>query len=212
MTRHYEGRRAKSRALSLRRTSQLLLAVVAIAGVACNGDDDDTSTAGTATTASAKATNLRQDPALVRPSTPGRAILDQWRYMKLGAVPLAFSSYATKARIEVGNADLAGMIAEQELNLADLRPVVTAEENTAFGPLITLKAVGTDGRVLTYTYLMRREGRLWRVAYDTLTHSALRTYVTNRVQNATKPGADPSARAREAGAKAAERYRLSALR
>jgi hypothetical protein len=132
--------------------------------------------------------------------------------MKIGAVPLAFELYNAKARTGVGLQDLANTLADQEVQLKGFRPVVTAVERTDLGPLVTLKAVGADERVLTYAYLLSRSGGSWRVRYDTFTQSALRNYVTTRHQNATKPGGKPSGAALEAGVQAAERYRLSALR
>ena len=183
-----------------------LLAVLLLS--ACDGDDSSQPDKKPA----AKAVQLHQDPSLVRPGTPGATVVALWRYMKLGAVPLAFDLYDAKVRRDVGLQDLANTLADQETQLEGFRPVVTAVTQTRQGPLLTLKAVGADGRVLTYVYLFRRGSGSWRVRYDTFTQAALRNYVTTRHQNATKPGAKPSGSALEAGVQAAERYRLSALR
>jgi hypothetical protein len=139
-------------------------------------------------------------------------VVELWRYMKIGAVPLAIDLYDPRVRRGVGLQDMASTLADQEVQLEGFRPVVTSAERTRLGPLLTLKAVGADGRVLTYAYLFTRSDGKWRVRYDTFTQSALRNYVTTRHQNATKPGGKPSGPALEAGAQAAERYRLSALR
>ena len=214
MSRPLGASKKTGQGLRRRRTSWLLVVVIAIWGAGCAGGDDSEPSAATAPDAAkrVKTGDLRQDPALVERGKPGATVVELWRYMKLGALPLALNLYDDGATQSAGVENLAGMLAEQEVNLAGFRPVVTAVEQTGLGPLLTVKAVGGDGRVLTYTYLMSRQGGAWRVRYDTFTHSALRTYVTNRVQNGIKPGAEPSGRALEAGAVAAERYRLSALR
>jgi hypothetical protein len=200
--------------LRFRRASILFLLLAAVVGASCDGDDspDQASTTSAATTKSLRNFNGEQDPSLVRHDSPGAAVLELWRFMRLGAVPLAVTMYPERVRTDVGLPALAGTLAEQEGTLRDLRPYVTAVDPTTLGPLVTLKAVGRDGRVLTYTYLMSKKARQWRVAYDSFTHSALTAYVTTRVQNSIRPGAEPSAKAREAAAQAAERYRLSALR
>lgn len=182
-------------------------AVVVLALVSgCGGND------GADAPASPKSVDaIKQDSKLIRPGSPGRAVITFWKFVQVGAVPPAVLAYAPEVRRDVGAPSIAGALASQQGNLADTKPVVWQVRQTRAGPMVLVRAVRSEGSSPDYAFLLRRRQGRYEVTYDSLTASALRSYVTQRRTDATGTSQRQAARAREQGELIAQQYRLAGL-
>lgn len=141
--------------------------------------------AGSRASSAEKQARRSADSALVRAGTPGAVVLEQWHFLKVGAVPPAILAYSPKVRQAVRVAVLAGAAASLRENLSGYKPVVVKREHTKAGELLRVKAFNGASPVVRYTYLFRRERGEWTITYDTLMQSALES----QVKEAAVPGA-----------------------
>jgi hypothetical protein len=196
----------------------LLLAVGSLALEACGSSGSSTKTATGATSANSAVATTRNgvpkniDPRLTDPGSPGAAVLDLWRYLQMGAVPVAMLSIDQKAQASVGEAILAGAMASVQGDLKSTKAYVTGTEQTPAGTLVRVAATRPDGGLSTDVFLLRQRGGKWKVVYDTLLTDAIRIHAESLADNRSVPaGKDPSARAVAAGLAATDRYRASAI-
>jgi len=192
-----------------RAATVLVLGAAAVSG--CGSDENRGAMDSRPTAKKAAERALKQtDEAFIRNGTAGRAVLDHWRRLKSGAVPVAVLGYDSKVRKRVGTAALAGALAFQQVDLANVEAVVTGIETTPKGQLVTVEVFRPDAPPVQQTYLLRRVNGDWLIVFDTLTQSAIQTHVQARVQGSIRPGAtNPDPQAVEAGNAAAERFRTA---
>ena len=196
--------------MSGRRTAMVFV-IGAVAASGCGSDDDRVPVDPQRSAKEAADKAVKQtDAEIISEGTAGRAVLDHWRRLKSGAVPVAVLAYDARVRERVGVASLAGALADQQIALANFEPVVTRTEATPKGELVTLDAFRADAPPVPHTYLLHQVGGDWLIVFDTLTQGALQAHVQARVQGSIRPGAkQPDPRAVEAGNLTAERFRTA---
>jgi hypothetical protein len=198
--------------LSRRATALALSAAVAVSASACGSSNDDQPDAVATTPASIAKAVRAADPELVKPGRPGAAIIKQWQYLKLGAVPAALLMYSPTVRNQVGINALAGAAATLQNQLAPYTPVVVKQELTGAGQLLTVDALSSSAKTVRYSYLVDRSDGQWVITYDSLMPAALIDYVRLRIQGSIDPYAKrPGRTALNAAGRAGERFRLAGL-
>lgn len=188
--------------------------LVSIALSGCGGEDD-----GAGESASA------QEPISVLPTEPtaaareavrdrdsaARAVLELWSDLKAGAVPVAVLAYHPDVTESVGASPLAATLAALQGTVAPYEPRIIDVEPTRVGSLVLMRAIAKNGPAVEHAYVLRREGRRWRVTYDTLVGRNIEALVA-REQAALEGDVErPSQRARRAGADAAREFRDAGL-
>lgn len=150
--------------------------------------------------------------ALADPGSAATVVARYWRSVQREALPLTLSLYARKVVEAVGLANFAGMLAAQRAAVRDVRLNILAIETFGEGRLVMAEALPKTGAKVEHTFFLRRQDDRWRVLYDTLTAAAIGQYVQDQTQRSISAAATrPSTRAVNAGDRALQAYRQSAL-
>lgn len=150
---------------------------------------------------------------LTKPGSPGAAVVRNFRYIQLGAIPASVALYSAGVRSSVGLPELAGGLQLAQGSLKESKATVERVEKSPGGTLVILRAQPPTGASQLYLFAMRRQRGQWVIAYDTLTANSIQSYATNAVQDGIKPGAKtPAPRAAKAGRRAASEFRLAPFR
>ena len=150
--------------------------------------------------------------ALRDPESNVSVVRTFWRFMQAGALPSALEQYDARVVRETGAGNFAGMLAAQQPALNDIRINPLTVEPAPDGVLVTAESVPRVGAKQKYSFYMRRRGDRWRIVYDTLSASALQSFVQQTVQRSIAPNSEtPSGRALKAGDDAVATFRSVAL-
>jgi len=192
------------------------LALVACASTlgACGGDDSDEPTAKPPGESLKPPASEAAKAKLSRRGSPGAAVLELWRYVQVGAIPAAVFSYDRRVRRGVGPAYLAGALQTQQPVAARLTPEVVLQDKTPRGTLVVVNATGEDVVSRQISYILRRDGKQWKILYDTLLEKAIPEYVQQRAQPDLTPAQAAKERDRgvlKQGQDKLIAYRLAAL-
>lgn len=140
--------------------------------------------------------------------SPERAVLQTWRWLQLGAYPVAVRMYDEDVREALGAATIVGALQSVSTAVSAMSLSIRSAEETEAGTLVEARATSKGNPANTFVFLLRRRDDGWKIVYDSLLSEAVGAHVQARVQREVAPGADaPSPRAAIAGARAAERYR-----
>jgi hypothetical protein len=125
-----------------------------------------------------------------------------------GAGPALFGVYDRRVPAAVGRANALGALDAMTTAARASLPAVIRTRRTPVGELVVIQLLRTAGDDKTYSFLLRREPRGWRIVYDGMFAEALGNYVLNAV--ATDP-AKPSVEARRAARRAVSALQLATL-
>lgn len=173
------------------------VALLITGGVVIVGCGSDSKDRATATATGPKAT----------PGSPERAVLDFWRYFQVSSWPSLAAAYDDDVLGTLGSGDVmsAVALAGGTLQKATVRKVDAVPAR--LGTLVTL-TLRSQGKDETVSFLVHRDGKDWRIMYDTLLAGILPTYVQSEVAaRAGDPQRKPSQETINAGNEAARLYR-----
>lgn len=138
-------------------------------------------------------------------NTPGEAILLLWFWAQWGSAPNVIGMYDPRVAKELGPGNISGLYMWLRGTLVDLRPrigTVIRKQNLAF---VAVEAETANAPPARYSFLLRRTRGNWLILYDTLLGDSLPGYIAYKIDG--QVSAHPSARARQQGARLADRYR-----
>src|SRR5688572_22469264 len=177
-------------ALRGRAAVALLPLLAAIALTACGGSSS-TDEKKPAAVASAAQTPGLEPPSTyatnARKGTAGSATLNYLRYVQIGAIPPALLFYDGKVRKLVGINHLAGAMLAERAVLSPMKLSVRASEALPTGTLVIVEGKTSGAPATTWSFILRRRGSRWRIAYDTLMEEQLRPWVIASTQDSIDP-------------------------
>jgi hypothetical protein len=197
----------------------VLGAVVAGAALMTAGCGRDLDSAKVATTSGVSGTSgaslsaeqraaIRASQALTKPGSPASVVMTFVEDLRDGAGPALLPFYDSRISHRIGLGSMVGALQVMTAITATTRPVVTRSHTTRAGELVIVRLLRTDGSDGRYSFLLRREGRSWKIAYDSLMLQGLQSYVTSRESgNSGKP----SSEATRAAARAVTEMQLATL-
>jgi hypothetical protein len=116
---------------------------------------------------------------LEREGTPGRTVLETFRFIQLGAIPPAVLQYDSGVREQVGLPAFAGAVQFLQPQVAESSARLESVEATRGGQLAILSVTPPKGPSQTYSYVLRKRGGRWNVVYDTFMAGGLRNSAIN---------------------------------
>jgi hypothetical protein len=149
------------------------------------------------------------DASRATPGSPEHAVLQFIRYVQLDVIPIAIRQYDAAVVARLGVAQVTGALGSQTAALRTARLMRIRAERTELGRLVVLE-LSIGDRAQTYSFLLRRSGKLWKIRYDTFLKGALAFYVQRQVEQQERNGRSPL-EAAQAGLRAASRYEALAL-
>lgn len=197
----------------------VLAAVVAGAALVTAGCGRDLDGAKVATTSEASRTSevslsaeqqaaIRRSRALTKDAGPASIVLTFVEDVRDGAGPALLPFYDSRIAHRIGPENMIGALQVMTAITATTRPVVTRSRTTRAGDLVVVRLLRTDGSDSRYSFLLRRDERSWKIAYDSLMLQGLQSYVTTRESpNSGKP----SPEATRAAARAVTAMQLATL-
>ncbi len=151
----------------------------------CNDGDEPTAQAPAPAPAEDRAIPKQpEDSGLAREGAPGRTVLETFRFIQLGAIPPAVLQYTSAVREKVGLPALASAVQSLQAPVADSSARLESVETAPGGQLVILRVTPRQGPSQTHSYLLRKQGDRWMVAYDTLLELGLRNAVTSQSSQA----------------------------
>ncbi len=149
-----------------------LIATVSLGG--CNdGDDEPTAQAPAPAPVEGSVTPEQRE------GTPGRTVLETFRFIQLGAIPPAVLQYDSGVREQVGLPAFAGAVQYLQPLVADSSARLESVEAARGGQLAILSVTPPKGPSQTYSYVLRKRGGRWNVVYDTFMAGGLRNAAIN---------------------------------
>jgi hypothetical protein len=203
-----------------------LVTLAAVAGLGllgCSGDDKPSRITRTGEIPSTEGPQrlLKRTPA---PLTAGdiskqprgsvlQAFTLLWFYGQWGSTPSIYWMYAAKVRRAFGSDVITGAYTQSRTDMLNVKPRIVGTRKTPRGTLVTVELLSTTDPPREESFLFAREGRSWRVRYDTYFDAILQGYVQSLRQESINAAAEkPSPLAVAAGARAGRRYRALFLK
>jgi len=197
----------------------VLAAVVAGAALMTAGCGRDLDGAKVATTSEVSRTSavslsaeqqaaIRTSQALTKQGGAAAVVLSLVEDLRDGAGPALLPFYDSRISHRIGTANMIGALQVMTAITATTRPVVTRSRRTRAGELVVVRLLRTEGSDSRYSFLLRRDGRSWKIAYDSLMLQGLQSYVTSRE---SRDAGKPSSEATRAAARAVTEMQLATL-
>jgi hypothetical protein len=120
-----------------------------------------------------------EDAGLAREGTSGKAVLETFRFIQLGAIPPAVLQYDPVVREQVGIPAFAGAVQNLGPQVTDSSASLESVETVRGGALALLRVTPRQGPPQTYSYFLRKRGGRWKVVYDTFMEGGLRNAAVN---------------------------------
>ena len=193
-----------------------VVAGAALMTAGCGRDLDGAKVATTSEVSRTSAVNLsaeqqtaiRRSRALTKDAGPAAVVLAFVEDVRDGAGPALLPFYDSRISHRIGPENMIGALQVMTAITATTRPVVIRSRETRAGELVVVRLLRTEGSDSRYSFLLRRDGRSWKIAYDSLMLQGLQSYVTTREsRNAGKP----SSEATRAAARAVTAMQLATL-
>ncbi len=141
----------------------------------CNAGDDEPTAQAPAPAGDSPIPEQPEDSGLAQEGAPGRTVLETFRFIQLGAIPPAVLQYDSAVRDQVGLPALAGAVQNLRPQVAESSARLESVETAPGGQLAILRVTPPQGPSRIYSYLLRKRGDRWTVAYDTLMEVGLRS-------------------------------------
>ncbi len=151
---------------------------------------------------------IRTSRALTKDAGPASVVLTFVEDVRDGAGPALLPFYDSRISHRIGSENMVGALQVMTAITATTRPVVTRSRKTRAGELVVVRLLRTDGSDSRYSFLLRRDGRSWKIAYDSLMLQGLQSYVTTRE---SRNSGKPSSEATRAAARAVTAMQLATL-
>jgi hypothetical protein len=193
-------------------------AVAGLGSMGCSSDDEPEKITRTTQIRPAEGPErkLRRTPSPLtardiskqpRGSAP-QALMLLWFYGQWGSTPSIYWMYATKVRRAFGPEVIPGAYTQSRTDMLNVQPRIVGTQRTPRGTLVTVELLSATDPPREESFLFAREGRRWRVRYDTYFDAILQGYVQSRAQERINAAAErPSPLAVAAGVRAGRRYR-----
>lgn len=194
----------------MQRTRFVAAIVVGLAfvSVGCGRSLDDAKVATSDLTAEQRGV-ARASTALTRNGGPPAIVMTFLRDVADGAGPAALDFYDSRIPNRVGTDNLLGALDAMAKTTKDSIPAVVRRRNTRMGMLVVVRLLRTSAADSRHSFLVRRQGRGWKIVYDSLLVRELANYVlASRSRGPAKP---PSGAARAAATRAVSALRAVAL-
>jgi hypothetical protein len=143
---------------------------------------------------------------------PANTVLSYWRLIQLGAYPAAVAGYDPAVVNAVTSSMFLDTIAAQRLGVASMKPRVTDVRDVGNAKIIAVDGRNSKGGGGAFSFLLRKQGDVWILAYDSLLGDSMESSLVRLVLRGNGSGAGPRVRSRSAAAAAAERYRDAGLK
>jgi hypothetical protein len=181
-----------------------LIAAVAAAGCGSDKDGRRPGRPGRATTIQAL---LPADRVQAVPGSAAAAILDYWRFFRLGAWPVVASYYEPVVLHAIGPGDVTAALALGAGSLQQAPIVDLMTEPTYLGTAVTL-VLSLTGKPYQVSLVLRHDHGRWLIIYDTLLDGELQALAADQVMEASNGALKSSDRGVEfAQARAAAVFR-----
>lgn len=179
---------------------------------ACGGDGEKTTpTTGNVATGPSTSTLANGDePPVSSPATasPTQTIRQLFAWLQSGALPSAASLYDKKVGQALTRVVFISALRQQAGVIKQLPTRIVGVERSDVGTLVLVRRTAQKGRpAQTGSYLMEKDGKVWRIKHDSLLADSIVSVVMLRTQARSNPKAkQPGPAAIAAGRAAGERY------
>ena len=199
--------------MSEMRIRGVLAAVVVGAALMTAGCGRDMGDAKVATTPGVSLSDeqqaaVRTSRALTKDGNPASVVMTFIQDLRDGAGPALLPFYDSRISHRIGSENMIGALQVMTAITGTTQPVVTRSHSTRAGELVVVRLLRTEGSDSRYSFLLRRDDREWKIAYDSLMVQGLQSYVTSRESGSA---AKPSPEATRAAARAVADLQLASL-
>jgi hypothetical protein len=128
--------------------------------------------------------------------TPSGTVLSMLHVVAEQALPAIPAYYDPRVRNVVGDGLLAEALATQRASLLGPAPTILHSDQSPAGTIVSVRLTKPAVGTVNHSFVLRRIGGRWLIAYDTILDGALPYFVQATVQNSIQPNATtPSVRA-----------------
>lgn len=183
-------------------------AALAMAGCGRDLEDAEVAAAERVSLNAEQRVAVRASRALEKPNSPASVVMTFIQDLREGAGPALYTVYDSRIPDRVGKGNVLGALQVMSGITAGTRPVVTRRRKTSAGELVVVRLLRTVGSDSRYSFLLRREGKRWKIVYDSLMVQGLQSYVSSRVSGSA---GQQTGKATQAAARAVLDMQLATL-
>jgi hypothetical protein len=174
-----------------------------LALLATSGGDDDSQKPETAAASGKPAFISNREQGRYAKNSVERAFLDYWASLQYGAWDDAVTFFDPGLRDFIGSERLSESFKNQDTFYAHTSPHIVSVQRKGRNRAIRYRFVDPSGAESRRAITFRREGKKWRIVFDSYLDDVLRAYAQSVAQQRINPTAKaPGARALRAGAAA----------
>jgi len=167
------------------------LSGAALAVTGCASDQEKAATDKAPLTTATDANDSAQTTVgsdLEKTRSAGATALTFIRDVRDGAGPVLLPAYDSRITQRIGTSNMIGALESVRQAVQQTTPGVARQRSAMSGELVTLRLRREEGKNIMSSFLLRRQGGKWIIAYDSLLAEGLRAYVqTDRANDPAKP-------------------------